>query len=76
MSMASLKEKMGVPKPLAASIIAWAIKAPDGMILWKTLEDSFHDCIFKYTHKDIGVWNRLADEGYRCVRVTVQEMQE
>lgn len=55
------------------AIPAWAIKAPDGNYVVNTRNDT-----------EDKAWNTIVldlkkmalERGYRCVRVTVQEMQE
>jgi len=58
---------------MTAATKAWAIKAPDGVISIKHLYKRKADLI-----DFIGdtLYNNLIEDGYRCVRVTVQECKE
>jgi len=64
-----------------AATIAWAIKAPDGELCLSTLRDN--EASAKYAARNICnmddnkfSWAYIEKEGYRCVRVTVQECKE
>ncbi len=55
---------------------AWAIKAPQGIILYRTLMDTYDSCVHEYTRGDIAFWDACTDMGFRCVRVEVRECDE
>lgn len=54
-------------------ITAWALKGSDGEIYEVAMHKStILDNLFDTPSE----WQRKYDEGYRCVRVTVQEVKE
>ena len=62
--------------PCSTVCEAWAIKAPDGHLISDSI--SFYSegnswCYFGMEKKD---WARGKKQGYRCVRVRVEEMSE
>lgn len=60
---------------MTQAIEAWAIKAPDdlgGQIDPVCVRASRQEAI----ESSGGNWKWASEQGYRCVRVTVQEMQE
>jgi hypothetical protein len=55
---------------------AWAIKAPNGMILYNTFADTYDECVYSYCCRDIATWDRIHDkQGFRCVKVEVREVE-
>jgi hypothetical protein len=55
-------------------ITAWAIKAPDGSGYLAIAFDRY-DAI-NSNCKSAAQWQHLMDEGWRCVRVQITEVQE
>ena len=62
--------------PPRTAITAWAIKAPQGIILYRTLMDSYDSCVHEYTRGDIALWDACTDMGFHCVGVRVVEIKE
>lgn len=57
--------------------LAWAIKAPDGSIILKTLSEySELNAWCFFTGGEKKNHERVKKEGYRCVRVRVEEIKE
>jgi hypothetical protein len=66
--------RMGVSKMTTPPTLAWAIKAPDGEMLFAMFtEDTALIEIQQITGK---LWRDCLTEGYRCVRVEVREVGE
>jgi hypothetical protein len=60
-------------------ITAWAIKAPDGFIYYSGLEGTKRKAICRFMVDFVGndkPWSYFKRQGYRCVRVKVEEMIE
>lgn len=58
------------------AVIAWAIKAPEGVIYVNSAEREKSECIERFTSNEPWVWVDYEQHGYRCVRVQIQEVQE
>ncbi len=54
--------------------IVWAIKAPQGIILYRTLMESYDSCVHEYSKGDLAFWDACKDMGFDCVQVEVVEV--
>jgi hypothetical protein len=61
---------------MTSAILAWAIKAPDGKIDTNYIGSDPDDLTADYQHGLPFCWATLEHEGYRCVRVRVEEIKE
>ena len=63
-------------KPTKSSTIeVWAIKAPDGKFYGRLNYESEDHCIYEWSQGMVEYWDHCLSVGYRCVRVSIQEIE-